>query len=310
MPNPMNTYTESNFPYVSIVCVSPNHVEVANLSIASLLAFSSATKIVICCSQAVWNRLAATITGSGRVEFLCEDFVVPNCSLDAIQRILNDRVPANAGWYFQQILKMGFALNACPTSHYLIWDADTIALRELQFFDPDSRTLLQPGDEFHAPYFRTMRELLKIERKVDYSFISEHMMITRNVMLELIKAIEQKCHSGQTWVERIFECISDADLSNNGFSEFETYGNYMATEYPESFAIRKIKSTRDGAMRHGLIPDKYALQILTLKGYDYVSFGRHCQVVGWRLFIRKIRDRWYWWRRSSLLTGGRQLSGI
>ena len=46
------------------------------------------------------------------------------------------RTRIGVGWYFQQFLKMAFALSDfCDTEYYLSWDSDTIPLRKIDFFN-------------------------------------------------------------------------------------------------------------------------------------------------------------------------------
>lgn len=70
--------------------------------------------------------------------------------------------------------------------HYLIWDSDTVLLQPLIFFDQDEKVPVNPKTEYHKPYFELIKKVLSIEKQVDFSFISEHLMINKSYMNELI----------------------------------------------------------------------------------------------------------------------------
>lgn len=140
--------------------------------------------------------------------------------------------------------------DCCPifTPYYLIWDADCIALNDMMFFHHEKlqqekpenlTTYFAKHDYIHKPYFDTLERLQIpiykqdsisiLMRAVDFSFIVEHMMINNSIMCELISRIE-KTHN-KLFFEAILESIDECQLSASGFSEFETYGNFVASQY-------------------------------------------------------------------------------
>lgn len=133
--------------------------------------------------------------------------------------------------------------------HYLIWDCDTILLRETHFFDAHNNALFEKQTEYHKPYFITL-ERLKIpinksqiaHKAVDFSFIAEHMMIDSHIMQELITLIQSQHH--KPFWQAILDSIPDESLGGSGFSEFETYGNFIACKYPQKLATIKRKRDR------------------------------------------------------------------
>lgn len=131
--------------------------------------------------------------------------------------------------------------------YYLVWDADSIPLRRLEFFK-DSKVLFEKSAEFHKPYFDTLEALnLKVrdstlKKVAPFSFISENMMIDSYKMCELLELIEQT-HK-KPFYKAILDCINPSDLGHSGFSEFESYGNFIAMKYPDSFEIITRKRDR------------------------------------------------------------------
>ena len=207
------------------------------------------------------------------LEILNEDKIIENITRESVQEYFtkNGFSPDRAGWYFQQFLKMGFFLKYGIKSHYVTWDADTIPLRPFDFFDDRGRILIQPTSEHHAPYFKTMDRLLGLRRLAFYSFISGHLIIESEVMRSLISDIKNRHPSYTSWVLAILDCVSKEDLQRSGFSEYETHGNYLLSQKPESIVARKLASTRKGTFRYGIFPSEVDLWNLSVD-YYFVTF--------------------------------------
>ena len=75
------------------------------------------------------------------VQFLDEDEQIPGMTLSSLRNLSLPGFPRGAGWYFQQLLKYAFCFERQEDDYYLIWDADTVPLRPLQFFDNVGRML-------------------------------------------------------------------------------------------------------------------------------------------------------------------------
>jgi len=162
---------------------------------------------------------------------------------------------------------MGFALTQYAKDYYLIWDADTIPLQRLSFFDEDT-ILFNPKKEHHQPYFNTITRLIGITQFATHSFISEHMMVCTQVMKELVGKLTNE---GNDWVEHIIE---QCDMSNiQAFSEFETYGNYCLTYHPELMKPRLLITLRCGGRLFGRQVSDKELEYLAID-FDTASFER------------------------------------
>lgn len=174
------------------------------------------------------------------------------------------------GWYYQQFLKMAYARN-CKTEMYMSWDSDTIPLRKISMFDPEGRPYLDVKSEYNPGYFRTIRNLFGTDKLCDRSFISEHMLFDKKLMIEMISEIESLELPGETFYEKIFHAI-DIDNMKLGFSEFETFGTWLMLRHPEAYAIREWKSMR----RTNLFTDSHDLtdedKKWMAKDYDAASF--------------------------------------
>ncbi len=149
------------------------------------------------------------------------------------------------GWYYQQFLKMSFS-DICEGDHYVSWDMDTVPLRPLSFFDREGKPAFDLKSEHNPGYFATIRNLLGLEKNIDGSFISEHMIFSKGYMKELIDRIESSPIEGSNYMEKVINAI-DADYIALGFSEFETYGTFVTEKHPDAYGYRRFVSFRRGS---------------------------------------------------------------
>ncbi len=202
-----------------------------------------------------------------RVSFLVEDEVLSFAQVHEkvrreMESILAGReLPRGiTGWYYQQFLKLEYAKH-CENEYYLTWDGDTIPCAEFSMFSPGHSPESVPGapeaprkpyfdmkQEYRQEYFETMEKLIPGMTKVlGPSFISEHMLFHKETVLRLTGAIEENpALAGGTFWERILSTIGGDRMQDAAFSEFETYGTYVAMTNPSMYRLREWHSFRLG----------------------------------------------------------------
>lgn len=171
------------------------------------------------------------------------------------------------GWYYQQFIKMAFALSRyCDTDYYLSWDSDTIPLRKIDFFSENGKPYFTMKSEYHKPYFVAIERLLGITKTNNRSYIAENMLFNKEIMVELINRIQSNdLIKGDFWYEKIIYALEPETVSPMGFSEFETYGNYCFNYHPFDYEERMLPSFRGG----GLIQGRFVTErILEQLGFD------------------------------------------
>lgn len=202
-------------------------------------------KIVVICNETVGKIITSKNID---VNIINEDQLIGNLSFEVVRNIIieqNDFASKRTGWYFQQFLKLAYAY-ICQEDYYMTWDADTIPLREIDMFCNET-PYFDVKEEYNKPYFTLIKKILKIDKCCEYSFISEHMMLKKSYVLEMIDRIEKDNSSGvEKYYEIILRNIHNIDLEGSGFSEFETYGTYVLTYHKNDYLLRKVKSLRDG----------------------------------------------------------------
>ncbi len=184
------------------------------------------------------------------IKYLNENDLIP---IDDIFNAMRDRLReegyamdgnSRPGWYYQQFLKMAYS-EVSGGKYYMSWDSDTIPLRRIEMFNADGKPVFDVKPEYMPGYFITIKKLFGIEKQIESSFVSEHMLFNTSHMKELIAELESMDFKGQRFYEKIFYGI-DIDNMKRGFSEFETYGNWMLKRHPGVYALRDWSSMRLG----------------------------------------------------------------
>ncbi len=226
-------------------------------------------KIYVITSLVNFRNLETSIS-KYNIVLLDENNMCPGLSYTSVDKIMKSKgVYTRTGWHFQQFLKMGFALSKFAGEYYLSWDADTLALSSISFFDKEEKPLFTMKKEFHKPYFDTMRKLIGLYKTADFSFIAEHMMFKTSYMKELLSAIEHSNNQGNSWYEKILN--ASVDLLYPGFSEFETYGTYVLVNHPGSYGTQLLSTFRGAGMIKGRWIDDKSIEQLAYD-FDTASF--------------------------------------
>lgn len=174
----------------------------------------------------------------------------------------------NTGWYYQQFLKLGFSLSSFANKYYLSWDADTIPLKPISFFSETGTPYFTMKEEYHKAYFITIKKILGLNKICEKSFISENMMFDSEIVNKMIYDIECSNVQGENWCEKIINSMP-ANM-NNSFSEFETYGTYVLSKFPNSYYFRELKSYRNAGFYYSRFINEKKLINLS-KNYDMIS---------------------------------------
>jgi hypothetical protein len=198
-----------------------------------------------------------------------ESELVPQMSLGELREMPLHFFPKGAGWYFQQFLKYAFVNVSNEDEYYLIWDADTVLLRPIEFFTPEGKPFYTTATEHHIPYFETYQALFGTKAERDFSFISQHQVINKIILRDMLSKIESRYPTKKGWAWAIMENLRGD--GSNLFSEYETYGHYMKSTYPKTFEVRDLKWTRKGGELAGNPPREKKLEIMGDK-FSFAAF--------------------------------------
>jgi len=260
-----------------VICAIERDIPTLEIGLSYMRKYLCPKRIVIITPRACHPVLASLRNKIGtacELILIDEDLLVEGLNNAYVRSLLVARGanPQRSGWYFQQFLKLCYSLNPAASDYYLVWDADTIPLRPMRFLGETGRVIFERSEEYNASYFLTLQKLIGKGKTYDYSFISEHMMMERSTVQELLKLIcSPKVTSPREVAQRIIAAIDDEALSMSGFSEFETYGTFAASAYPDRYELRSLRSLRHGAMLFGRQPTVENLFALSHR-YWWASF--------------------------------------
>lgn len=163
------------------------------------------------------SRIKAVCRRKGCV-FVHESRVLP---ISKKQIVYRSRHWERSGWLYQQLLKLGSS-SITEQRHYLVIDADTVLIRPHRFHIAGKHVFYYR--EWSQPaYFSTYRRLLGKSPLRPHSFVTHYMLFDKVKLRSLKNAIAAR-HS-TTWYKAILQSIDRT--KQFGFSEFETYGNYV-----------------------------------------------------------------------------------
>ncbi len=250
--------------------------------------------------------LPSKIRKNPKIVVLDEDLIIDNLTFEKVGSYLRS-LGRNTypGWYFQQFLKMGFALSKyCKNDYYLSWDADTVPVKKIDFFDGCGKPFFSMKTEYYEPYFDTMEKLLGFGKVNKKSYIAEHMMFSRDIMKSLIEKIEDCSLEGELWYEKILSALPPIECGDHTFSEFETYGTYCKNYFKDAYQERVLTGFRLGGLIQGRFPSSRIIR--TFADYDFhiVSFEiYHYPPFPWGLFCK-------WYEKKYIKFKGRVLKKI
>ena len=286
--------------YDILVVITPNDYKRVEGLLPRTVAQLPGRDIIFIGSSALGEILPQEIAGR-TVRFLNEDDVIPFSQVHEVMReaIGIEELPRGVtGWYYQQFLKMQYA-RICQDEYYMTWDGDTIPCQKFSMFQEGSGApYLDVKDEYCERYFITLGKLFPgMGKLIRPSFISEHMLFNKEIMEQMLAEIEaNEALLGNVFWEKVIHAISAEDLRKNSFSEFETYGTYVAFRHTGKYKLREWHSFRLAGQFFE--PDKICDRDFAwlAKDFDAVSFEKRHTV---REDHRNLFDNPYYQERLS-----------
>lgn len=144
-----------------------------------------------------------------------------------------------SGWLYQQFLKLSGNVGTCR--YYLCIDADHILIRPHVFLTDDKRTVFYMSYEEHLPYYEMIHRLFPAMGLASLSYVS-HKMLFDKQQVEVLKNMISKAGGGKPWQDVIMNNIDRSTLS--GFSEFETYGNFMSNKVKRPWLQKLLRYSK------------------------------------------------------------------
>lgn len=272
--------------YNLVIASAPNHFEMVNRNKEQYFKYLPINKIVVIGSK----KGEEYFKDNPRIELVDEEKIYPGLGMLSVRKLVEAQGGhmTRSNWYFQQFLKMAYAF-ICEDDYYIIWDADTVPVRTIELFQED-KPLFSFCDDYRKDYFDTLEKLFHgaIKKQSPKSFIVEHMVIKTSFMREMIQSIELDSDlRGTYFYEKIISVISRESIKTTGFSEFETYANYVLAKHKDSYGMRQLKAFRFGLILTGYKLDEDMINWLSYSR-DTISLEHFCRPSIWRfLWLNK-----------------------
>ena len=268
---------EQKVDFEVIIPVSMADVDMAKKCIVAVQQYINPLQITVITSEKACSEF-----NGYNINVLDENKVLKGLNLETVREYLEQfGLGQRAGWYFQQFLKYAYAY-ICQYEYYVSWDADTLPLTKMDFFNGIT-PVFSIKTEYHEAYFNTLNKLLKINKQIENSFIAEHMIFKKEYVLELISEISCQ-HPEVSWYISILKSIAPKDIMPAGFSEFETYGSYVMYKHKGSYILKDIAAIRIGKC---IFDQQLSEDIIRWLGQSFctISFEKGQQ--------RMIKFSWY-----------------
>lgn len=212
-------------------------------------------------------------------EIIDEDDVLNGFTYDEVAKIFykygGDET--RIGWYYQQLLKLFFALR-CSSKGYIVWDSDTIPLKSIKLHEKEKPILIEKS-EYHRPYFDTINRLtgsLIYRNNNNISYIAECMYMNVIHVKKALSLIDNNLDP-LIMTEKIFKSIDLKNINKSGFSEYEYIGNYYAINNLNEKITGDYKTYRAGSFLAGKYPKRHIIDSLSGQ-IDIITFEQNTKI--------------------------------
>jgi hypothetical protein len=258
--------SKSNTTLIS-VC-HPKHIKIWEIASKHIVKYIKADKyIVIVPNENVNEFIFHT---HPKFEIISENNLLIKFDLDKLRL----KIGANRiSWYIQQFIKLELLFRLKNNEKAILWDADTIPFKNLDFFTEYGNPKFYCSYEFHKPYFNAINKLLGMNKVIKESFISQCFPITYEISNNFFSYIEN--YNSKSWYDAIIDCIGINETS--GFSEFESIGTFITHKHSDLLIWNSSPWSRLGyneLKKIGLSFNEIETNNDLLQNFDYLSFEK------------------------------------
>lgn len=266
------------------VC-SAKDIDVWTVAAKHIVQFISAKQYTVIVPDAQVQMFAAVTQAPYQVK--PESFFVGNLKEKIVQTLTQENQD-RVGWYLQQFVKISAVLTRDDQDVVLIWDADTVPLKRLEFINPSRQFIYYKGDEYRKSYFDFIERALGLKRTQNFSFIAQSLVLKAAWARELFKYLESKFQL--PWMDAVLSQLDPAEPA--GFAEFETLGSWIWHHHRDEIVISDRPWYRNG---FSLVGNPLQLSNSVWNGlaksFDFVSFEAWDMKPGIRNRIKQVYRR-------------------
>jgi len=193
------------------------------------------------------------------------------------------------GWYLQQFVKISAVLARDDKNVVLIWDADTVPLKKLEFINSRGQFIYYKSDEYRKSYFDFIERALGLQRTQTFSFIAQSLILKVRWAHEVTNALAESAKL--PWIDAVLSLLDRAEPA--GFAEFETLGSWIWHHHRDEVVISDRVWYRNGLSLVGN-PLKFSQFVWNglAKSYDFISFEAWDEAAGLRKRSKRLYRRW------------------
>tara|TARA_B100001121_G_C18679753_1_gene617962 strand:+ start:1297 stop:2271 length:975 start_codon:yes stop_codon:yes gene_type:complete len=186
-----------------------------------------------------------------------------------------DKIQSRLKWYYQQVLKITYLIDFVENKNenLIIWDADTLILKKINFFNENSSNVFGITSEYFKAYYQTNKTILGTLPKYFISSLCQFTTLNNYECKTLVNQLNKyKKRENKTaeWITSIiFSSILNTHKDYNGsmFSEYELIGH---SKLIDNFQKQKlISGVREGLNGKLTINQE---KIVKLLNYQYVAY--------------------------------------
>ena len=179
------------------------------------------------------------------------------------------------GWYYQQILKISFIYDFIEkrNENIIIWDADTIIIKKINFFNKNLSNNYGTTSYFHRAYYETNKSILKKLPPYYISSLAQFISITPKEQKFLKKKLSQNKKLGKKFSETlthiVMKTVSSTHKKYNGslFSEYELIGqSNLLLKYDKQKLVSGMRDHLNGQLNY------LQTMLLVILGFKYIAY--------------------------------------
>jgi hypothetical protein len=146
------------------------------------------------------------------------------------------RIKYRPTWQYAMYLKL--FQDVTEGNEYLVMDSDHILIKNFNLYDKDNKPyFFLTADQNAQEYFNFSKSVFNIGREYNFSFISEIMLINKNVVENMLTSIN--CNR-----DNFFYKFENYISRQCHLAEYELYGNYVYKNFPDMYSFKNINQKR------------------------------------------------------------------
>lgn len=151
---------------------------------------------------------------------------------EAINAEVTDITYKRPNWIYQQLIKL--YQDFTSSNIYMCVDSDVVFNRNIFF--SGKTFFLSDREQHHVPYFNFMEKYFGIKTWKDHTFINDFMIFDKNICKQMLPPLDIFIQDLNIYLQH------DEYL----FSEFETYGNFVSSQYQGMYKFKPTKTKTTG----------------------------------------------------------------